>query len=99
MGGMGKMYYVYILSSQRNGTLYVGVTNNLIRRVWEHKNGYYSGFTKRYNVHMLIYYESFDNPLLAIAREKQIKNWRRSWKIKLIEDKNSEWSDLYNSLE
>ncbi|HLD19788.1 MAG TPA: GIY-YIG nuclease family protein [Patescibacteria group bacterium] len=92
------MYYVYILSSKRNGTLYTGVTNNLIRRVWEHKQGFYSGFTKRYNVHLLVYYESFDNPSRAIEREKQIKNWKRSWKLKLIEDKNAEWRDLYGSL-
>ena len=92
------MYYVYILSSKRNGTLYTGVTNNLIRRVWEHKQGFYSGFTKRYNVHLLVYYESFDNPSRAIEREKQIKNWKRSWKLKLIEDKNAEWRDLYESL-
>ena len=95
---MEKMYYVYILSSKRNGTLYTGVTNNLIRRVWEHKQGFYSGFTKRYNVHLLVYYESFDNPSRAIEREKQIKNWKRSWKLKLIEDKNAEWRDLYGSL-
>ena len=95
---MEKMYYVYILSSKRNGTLYTGVTTNLIRRVWEHKQGFYSGFTKRYNVHLLVYYESFDNPSRAIEREKQIKNWKRSWKLKLIEDKNAEWRDLYGSL-
>ncbi|WP_043110179.1 GIY-YIG nuclease family protein [Polycyclovorans algicola] len=91
-------YYVYLLASERNGTLYVGVTNNLIRRVWEHKNDVVDGFTKRYSVHQLVWFEAADNPSAAILREKQIKKWNRSWKLKLIEEKNPQWIDLYNSI-
>jgi len=93
-----KPYYVYILASQRNGTLYVGVTNNLIRRVWEHKNDQVDGFTKKYGVHQLVWYELADTPLAAITREKQLKNWNRAWKLRLIEEKNPEWKDLYDEI-
>lgn len=92
------MYFVYILASKRNGTLYIGVTNNLLRRVWEHKEKYHNSFTQKYNVNLLVYYESYQDPLLAIVREKQLKKWNRSWKIELIEKANPEWKDLYNTL-
>jgi len=88
-------YYVYILSSERNGTLYVGVTNNLVRRIWEHKNILVEGFTNRYEIHHLVYYELHESPESAITREKQIKKWNRLWKLKLIEEKNPEWKDIY----
>ena len=90
-----KTYYVYILASKRNGTLYTGVTNSLIRRVEEHKAYAISGFTKKYKVHTLVYYESFDDIRQAIWREKCIKKWKRQWKINLIEELNPEWKDLY----
>ena len=91
-------YCVYILSSQRNGTLYVGITNNLVRRIWEHKNQKTDGFTKKYEVHHLVYYEIHENPESAITREKQLKKWNRLWKIRLIEEKNPEWKDLYQEI-
>ena len=78
-------YYVYILASKRNGTLYVGVTNNLVRRVYEHKNNLVKGFTARYGVHMLVHYESCESLESAIRREKQLKEWQRKWKLRLIE--------------
>ena len=94
---MGQ-YYVYILASKRNGTLYIGVTNNLVRRVWEHKNDVVEGFTKKYGVHQLVWYEVADTPGTAIAREKQLKKWNRAWKLKLIEEKNPKWKDLYQEI-
>lgn len=89
-----KNYYVYILTSKRNGTLYIGVTNDLVKRIYEHKQNLISGFTKKYHVHALVYYEVTDDIYGAIAREKQLKNWRRKWKIDLIEKKNPKWRDL-----
>lgn len=89
------MYYVYILASQRNGTLYTRVTNNLKRRVWEHKNGFIKGFTEKYGVDLLVYYEQHQDIEQAILREKQIKKWKRIWKLELIENKNPNWQDLY----
>jgi len=89
-----KTYYVYILASQRNGTLYVGVTNDLVRRMYEHKNNLIGGFTKQYQVHVLVHYERYRDVTAAIAREKQIKKWNRAWKIELIERDNPEWKDL-----
>ena len=86
---------VYLLANRRNGTLYVGVTSNLIRRVWEHKNDLTEGFTKRYQVHTLVWCEVHDNMESAITREKAIKGWRRAWKIGLIEKSNGQWRDLY----
>jgi len=83
-----KLCFVYILASKRNGTLYVGVTNNLVRRVLEHKAGSVSGFTARYSVTILVYYEAFDNMYDAIVREKRLKKWKRQWKIELIEEHN-----------
>ncbi|MDY3911111.1 MAG: GIY-YIG nuclease family protein [Elusimicrobiaceae bacterium] len=91
-------YAVYILASKRNGTLYTGVTNNLLRRIWEHKNNIVEGFTKKYNVHLLVHYELFTDIRLALAREKGIKQWTRAWKTQLIEKDNPLWKDLYFSL-
>ena len=91
-------YYVYILASTKNGTLYIGLTNNLIKRVYEHKNDLVEGFTKKYQVHNLVYYETFDSAYEAISREKQVKKWNRQWKINLIEKTNPLWQDLYNEL-
>ena len=91
-------YYVYILASKKNGTLYIGVTNDLIKRVYEHKNDLVEGFTKKYGVHQLVYFEQTGSIESAITREKQIKKWRRQWKIELIEKKNLEWKDLYSDL-
>lgn len=93
-----KSYWVYILASQRNGTLYVGITNNLVKRVWEHKNKKVEGFTKKYEVHHLVYYELHENPESAIKREKQIKKWNRLWKLRIIEEMNPEWKDLYEDI-
>lgn len=91
-------YYVYILASAQNGTLYIGMTNDLIRRVYEHKQGFVQGFTNKYRVHMLVYYEIYANPEGAIKREKQLKKWNRLWKLKLIESKNPNWEDLYETI-
>ena len=91
-------YAVYILASKRNGTLCTGVTNNLLRRIWEHKNNIVEGFTKKYNVHLLVHYELFTDIRLALAREKEIKQWTRAWKTQLIEKDNPLWKDLYFSL-
>ncbi|MDD5677729.1 MAG: GIY-YIG nuclease family protein [Kiritimatiellae bacterium] len=93
-----RSYYVYILASKRNGTLYIGITNSLIRRVYEHKNGLIKGFTKKYKVHNLVFYERFDDVKSAIRYEKQLKKWNRKWKIELIEKDNPEWKDLYEDL-
>ena len=93
-----KQYYVYILSSKRNGTLYIGVTNNLAKRVYEHKTNIVDGFTKKYNVHILVYYEIYGNIQDAIVREKQMKKWRRQWKINLIEKSNQQWNDLFDQI-
>ena len=95
---MLRTYYVYILASKRNGTLYIGVTNDLIRRIYEHKNDMTEGFTKRYRIHRLVYYEEFNNVNDAITREKRMKKWKRSWKIELIKSVNSKWRDLYGEL-
>ncbi len=91
-------YYVYILASKRNGTLYIGITNNLSRRVWEHKQGLVEGFTKNYDVHRLVHYECFPLPREAIQREKRLKKWNRAWKIELIESANPDWNDLSETL-
>jgi putative endonuclease len=93
-----RYYFVYILASQRNGTLYTGVTGALSQRVWEHREELFEGFTKRYSVKLLVYYEIHEDPSSAIKREKQIKRWRREWKINLIEKDNPHWSDLYDNL-
>lgn len=89
---------VYILSNQRNGTLYTGVTSNLVQRVWQHKNDLVDGFTKKYQAHMLVWYEQHESMESAILREKQIKEWKRQWKLELIEKLNPYWNDLYNAI-
>ena len=86
---------VYLLASNRNGTLYLGVTNDIVRRVYEHKSKAVAGFTKRYAVDRLVWFEIYDDPSTAIAREKELKKWRRAWKIRLIEERNPQWIDLY----
>lgn len=93
-----KTYFIYIMASKKNGTLYIGVTNDLIRRVWQHKNNVHEGFTKKYNVHRLVYFESTTDISAAITREKQMKKWNRQWKINLIEEQNQAWNDLYETL-
>lgn len=91
-------YYVYILASRKHGTLYVGVTNDLLRRVFEHREHLAEGFTKKHDVTKLVYFEPFENIEAAIVREKRLKVWKRDWKIKLIEESNPEWVDLFESL-
>jgi len=93
-----NQYYVYILASKRNGTLYIGITSNLVKRAYEHKNNIIDGFTKKYNIHKLVYYEITDDIESAIRREKQLKKWNRKWKLNLIENSNPEWIDLYFGL-
>ena len=95
---MTKQPAVYILASKRNGTLYIGVTRNLQKRAWEHKNDQVQGFTKRYGVHRLVYYELHEQMMAAISREKQMKKWNRAWKLELIEKENPEWRDLWNGI-
>ena len=90
-----KQYCVYILASKRNGTLYIGVTSHLKQRIQEHKQKLVEGFTKKYWVTILVYYEQTENIMSAIEREKQMKKWNRNWKIRLIEKKNPQWRDLY----
>ena len=94
---MDKQFYVYILASKRNGTLYTGMSSNLTQRVWQHKNNSVEGFTDKYNVKKLVYYEVYENAESAITRERQIKKWRRKWKLRLIEEQNPNWEELYNS--
>ena len=92
---MRRQPAVYILASKRNGTLYIGVTSDLVKRVWEHKNDVVEGFTKRYSVHQLVWYELHATMASAIEREKTLKNWKRVWKLELIENSNPIWQDLY----
>ena len=93
-----KQPAVYILSNRRNGTLYIGVTSNLIKRIYQHKNDFIEGFSKKHNTHILVYYELHGSMEAAITREKQVKEWRRAWKIKLIEKMNPYWNDLYQNI-
>ena len=95
---MSKTYYVYILASKRNGTLYIGVTNDLGRRVWEHREGLVPGFTKKHEVSRLVYYEVFESVEAAIRRETRLKKYKREWKINLIQSRNLEWTDRYETL-
>jgi len=95
---MPKEPAVYILASERNGTLYIGVTSNLQKRAWEHKNDLVEGFTKRYGVHRLVYYELHEEMVSAIRREKQMKKWNRAWKLELIERQNPGWRDLWEGI-
>ncbi len=91
----GNQFAVYIVTSDRNGTLYIGITSNLPKRIWEHKNKVAEGFTEKYDVNKLVYYELHENAESAIRREKNIKAWKRLWKIRLIEEHNPQWNDLY----
>jgi len=95
---MSKQPAVYILASGRNGTLYIGVTSDLLKRVWEHKNDLVAGFTKRYGVDRLVYYELHEDMVSAITREKQMKKWNRAWKLELIERQNLSWRDLWEEI-
>ena len=98
LAAMEKQFYVYIVASDRNGTLYIGVTSNLIQRIWQHQEKQVEGFTKKYDVQKLVWFEPHENADSAIAREKQIKKWNRDWKIRLIEETNPYWNDLYPSI-
>ncbi len=93
-----KTYYTYILASKYDGVLYVGVSSDIVKRVYEHRKNLVDGFTKKYFVHNLVYYEQHTDPYSAITREKQIKKWNRSWKVDLIEKYNPEWLDLYDEI-
>jgi putative endonuclease len=93
--GVNKQPAVYILASKRNGTIYIGVTSDRVKRVWEHKNNVVEGFTRRYSVHQLVWYELHESMDFAIQREKQLKEWKRQWKLELIERANPGWLDLY----
>ena len=95
---MDKQPVVYVLASKRNGTLYVGVTSDLVKRVWEHRNNVVESFTSRYGVHRLVYFELCDDMEQAILREKRMKKWNRAWKIELIEKQNPEWIDLWPTI-
>jgi putative endonuclease len=89
--------HVYLMASRKDGTLYLGVTRDLVRRVYEHRAKVMKGFTSRYDVDRLVWFETYDDPVTAISREKEIKKWRREWKIQLIEESNSDWRDLYRT--
>ena len=93
-----KQPAVYILASKRNGTLNTGVTSNLVKRAWEHRNNLAEGFAKKYGVRRLVYYELHGDMEAAITREKRVKKWRRAWKLRLIEERNPDWNDLYESI-
>jgi putative endonuclease len=95
---VNKQPAVYILASRRNGTLYIGVTSDLAKRIWEHKNSLVEGFTNRYNVHHLVWYELHERMESAIEREKRLKEWKRIWKLELIENSNPNWLDLYDTI-
>ena len=95
---MVKQPCVYLLANKRNGTLYLGVTSNLVQRIWQHKNEIVDGFTKRYQIHTLVWYELCADMDSAIAREKAMKEWKRTWKIELIEKTNPQWRDLYEDI-
>jgi len=95
---MEKDFYVYIMASQRNGTLYIGVTSDLVKRVYEHKNNVVEGFTRKYGIHVLVYYEKHLSAESAIRREKRLKSWKRQWKLALIEKDNPKWLDLYPNI-
>jgi putative endonuclease len=95
---MNKQPAVYILASKRNGTLYIGVTSDLTKRVWQHRNDMEEGFTKRYGIHHLVWYELHENMESALQREKRLKEWKRAWKLELIENTNPDWQDLYDTI-
>ena len=93
-----KSFYVYIMAKARNSTFYVGITSDLAKRVWEHKNKVTDGFTQKYDIKNLVYYETHNNAEAAIHREKRLKKWNRTWKMRIIEEMNPEWEDLYESI-
>ena len=95
---MERRFFIYIMANKRNGTIYTGVTNNLTARVWQHKKSIREGFVSEYDLHKLVYFERHGNISSAISREKQIKKWRRKWKLQLIEKQNPEWRDLYEEI-
>jgi len=95
---MSKRGYTYILASQKNGTLYIGITSELVKRIWQHKNNIADGFTRKYAVHRLVYFDVFEDISDAVSREKQLKRWHRQWKLNLIEQQNPDWRDLYPQL-
>ena len=95
---MSKQFYVYILTNKRNGTLYIGVTSNLVQRIWQHRESLADGFTKKYSLKHLVYYEKHESAESAIHREKRLKEWKREWKLALIEKLNPSWDDLYKSI-
>ncbi len=89
-------YFVYIIASRKDGAIYIGVSNNIIRRIYEHRNKLVPGFASKYNITRLVWFEMYDDPISAISREKELKKWKRSWKIQLIEAENPQWNDLYD---
>jgi putative endonuclease len=91
-------YYVYILASRKDGPTYIGVTNDIVRRIFEHRTKAVRGFTSKYNNTRLVWFEIYDDPISAISREKEIKKWKRAWKVQLIEEKNPQWDDLYETI-
>lgn len=95
---MEKEFHVYMLASGRNGTLYIGVTSALVQRIWQHRNGVVEGFTHRYRVHRLVWFEPHPDARAAVTRERQLKEWKRAWKIQLIEARNPAWRDLYDDI-
>jgi putative endonuclease len=95
---MDKASYVYMLASARNGTLYLGVTSDLVKRIWEHREGVFEGFTKKYGIKHLVWFEVHTDVVAAITREKQLKKWHRDWKINMIQQWNPDWRDLYEEI-
>ena len=95
---MEKQFFVYMLASQKKGTVYIGVTSDLKKRIWEHKNNVVKGFTEKYDVHNLVWFEPHESAESAITKEKQMKEWKREWKVKRIEEMNPNWSDLYDRI-
>jgi len=95
---MGKEYYVYIMASKKDGVLYIGITSDLVKRIWEHKEGITKGFTGKYKIKKLVYFEIYNDPETAIKREKNMKAWKRSWKTEIIENNNPKWEDLYDTI-
>jgi putative endonuclease len=91
-------YFVYIIASRKDGAIYIGVSNDIVRRIFEHRNKLVPGFASKYNITRLVWFEMYDDPISAISREKELKKWKRSWKIQLIEAENPQWNDLYDSI-
>ena len=91
-------YYVYILASRKDGVIYIGITNDIVRRIFEHRTKAVPGFTSKYDITRLVWFEIYDDPIFVISREKELKKWKRAWKIELIEAQNPEWNDLYESI-